>query len=71
LVAVTLALFAGGIVMGLAADFMWAWGVHTGQFRNLEDTKQQLFWPEIAPVVIDAGGPAVADPRSGAEESPR
>ena len=46
---VTLALFAGGIVMGLAGALMWAWGVHTGQLSHLEETKQQLFWPEIAP----------------------
>lgn len=55
--AVTLALFAGGIVMGIAGALMWAWGVHAGQFRNLENTKQQLFWPEIAP---DDGAPAAA-----------
>ena len=55
--AVTLALFAGGIVMGIAGALMWAWGVHAGQFRNLENTKQQLFWPEIAP---DDGVPATA-----------
>lgn len=46
--AVTLALFASGILMGIAGALMWAWGVHAGQFRNLEDTKQQLFWPELA-----------------------
>jgi nitrogen fixation-related uncharacterized protein len=62
-VEVTLALFAGGIVMGLAGALMWAWGVHTGQFRNLEDTKQQLFWPEIAP----DGDPDSAEVRSAAE----
>jgi len=27
---------------------MWAWAVHSGQLRDLEKTKQQLFWPEIA-----------------------
>ena len=47
--AVTLALFAGGIVMGIAGALLWAWGVHSGQFRNLEETKEQLFWPELAP----------------------
>ncbi len=48
MVAVTLALFAGGIAMGLAGALMWAWGVHTGQFRDLEATKEQLFWPDLA-----------------------
>jgi cbb3-type cytochrome oxidase maturation protein len=65
MVAVTLALFAGGIVMGIAGALMWAWGVHSGQFRDLEATKQQLFWPELAP---DDGSPA---PRSAAEETTR
>lgn len=51
--AVTLALFAAGIAMGLAGALMWAWGVHSGQFRNLEKTKQQLFWPEVAPDAAD------------------
>jgi nitrogen fixation-related uncharacterized protein len=63
-VAVTLALFAGGIVMGIAGALMWAWGVHSGQFRNLEDTKQQLFWPELAPESVDAGGSDPAAARS-------
>lgn len=53
--AVTLALFAAGIAMGLAGALTWAWGVHSGQFRNLENTKQQLFWPEVAPDVTDRG----------------
>lgn len=65
MVAVTLALFAGGIVMGIAGALMWAWGVHTGQFRDLEATKQQLFWPELSP---DDGS---ADPRSALEETTR
>ena len=62
--AVTLALFASGILMGIAGALMWAWGVHAGQFRNLEDTKQQLFWPELAP---DEGSPETAGPRAAAE----
>jgi cbb3-type cytochrome oxidase maturation protein len=45
---VTLALFVAGVAMGLAGACMWAWGVHSGQFRELERTKDQLFWPEIA-----------------------
>lgn len=46
---VTIALFAAGICLGVAGAFVWAWGVRTGQFRDLEKTKEQLFWPEIAP----------------------
>jgi len=63
-VAVTLALFAGGIVMGIGGALMWAWGVHSGQFRNLEDTKQQLFWPELAPESVETGDPDPAAVRS-------
>lgn len=48
--AVAIALFAAGIAMGLAGACMWAWGVHTGQLRELEQTKAQLFWPDLAPV---------------------
>lgn len=47
--AVAVALFAAGIAMGLAGACMWAWAVHSGQFRDLETTKGQLFWPELAP----------------------
>lgn len=47
--ATTVALFAAGIALGIAGAFFWAWGVRTGQFRDLERTKEQLFWPEIAP----------------------
>jgi|CXWL01.1.fsa_nt_gi cbb3-type cytochrome oxidase maturation protein len=46
---VTIALFVAGVAFGLAGACMWAWGVHSGQFRDLEKTKDQLFWPEIAP----------------------
>lgn len=67
--AVTLALFAGGIIMGLAGALMWAWGVHAGQFRNLEETKEQLFWPEIAPEGGDGLTPA--DGRAAVEGSTR
>jgi cbb3-type cytochrome oxidase maturation protein len=45
--AVVIALFVAGIAMGLAGACMWAWGVHTGQLRDLERTKEQLFWPDI------------------------
>jgi len=60
---VALALFAAGIAMGLAGACIWAWGVHTGQFRDLEHTKQQLFWPDLAPE------PPAEDPRG--EASPK
>ena len=46
---VTLALFGAGIAMGVAGALVWAWGVHSGQFRDLEETKAQLFWPDLAP----------------------
>lgn len=46
--AVTVALFAAGILMGIAGAFFWAWGVKTGQFKDLEKTKEQLFWPDLA-----------------------
>ena len=46
--AVAIALFIAGIAMGVAGALMWAWAVHSGQLRDLERTKQQLFWPEIA-----------------------
>lgn len=62
--AVTLALFASGILMGIAGALMWAWGVHAGQFRNLEETKQQLFWPELAQ---GEGGPETASPGAAVE----
>jgi nitrogen fixation-related uncharacterized protein len=45
---VAIALFIAGIAMGIAGALMWAWAVHSGQLRDLERTKQQLFWPEIA-----------------------
>lgn len=69
--AVTLALFAGGIVMGIAGALMWAWGVHAGQFRNLEETKQQLFWPELAPEVGEGTGPEPADARAAVKGATR
>jgi cbb3-type cytochrome oxidase maturation protein len=46
---VTLVLFGAGIAMGLAGALIWAWGVFTGQFSDLEGTKEQLFWPDLAP----------------------
>jgi nitrogen fixation-related uncharacterized protein len=61
---VAIALFIAGIAMGIAGALMWAWAVHSGQLRDLEQTKQQLFWPEIA------GGPdgsAIPSPPSPTE----
>ena len=46
---ITLCLFLAGIAMGAAFACVWAWGVRSGQFRDLEDSKQQVFWPDIAP----------------------
>ena len=46
---ITLCLFLAGIAMGAAFACVWAWGVRSGQFRNLEDTKSQVFWPDLAP----------------------
>ncbi len=57
--AVTVALFAAGVVMGLAGVCVWVWGVKSGQLRNLEKTKEQLFWPEIAETSADGGGAAL------------
>jgi len=63
-VVVTLCLFAAGIAMGIAAALMWAWGVRSGQFQDMEKTKEQLFWPDIAPTVPPEGPPATS-PVSG------
>jgi nitrogen fixation-related uncharacterized protein len=35
--------------MGIAGACIWAWAVHTGQLRDLESTKHQLFWADLAP----------------------
>jgi cbb3-type cytochrome oxidase maturation protein len=55
--AVAIALFIAGIAMGIAGALMWAWAVHSGQLRDLERTKHQLFWPEIAETPSDAPTP--------------
>jgi cbb3-type cytochrome oxidase maturation protein len=55
---VTIALFVAGVALGLAGACMWAWAVHTGQFRDLEKVKDQLFWPELAPETVAAAGVA-------------
>ena len=54
--AVTIALFTAGILMGLGGVCVWVWGVKSGQFRNLEQTKEQLFWPEIFEAAAIADG---------------
>lgn len=46
--AVAIVLFVAGIAMGIGGVLVWAWAVHSGQLCDLERTKQQLFWPEIA-----------------------
>lgn len=63
---VAVALFAAGIAMGIAGALMWAWGVHTGQLRDLERTKEQLFWPDLAP---DDHAPRAA--QDGSSPAPR
>ncbi|HXK10095.1 MAG TPA: hypothetical protein VMT70_10650 [Vicinamibacteria bacterium] len=62
--AVAIALFIAGIAMGIAGALMWAWAVHSGQLRDLERSKQQLFWPEIAD---GSGSPAAPAPPSHTE----
>jgi nitrogen fixation-related uncharacterized protein len=62
-VPVTILLFVAGTFMGLAGASIFAWAVHTGQLRNLERTKEQLFWPDLAPDDDPAArGPAVRNP---------
>ena len=63
--AVAIVLFVAGIAMGIAGALMWAWAVHSGQLRDLERTKQQLFWPEIA----EASGAAPIDGSSSSREA--
>jgi cbb3-type cytochrome oxidase maturation protein len=46
-VPVAAALFLGAAAMGPAGVCIWAWGVRSGQFRDLEKTKDQIFWPEL------------------------
>jgi cbb3-type cytochrome oxidase maturation protein len=47
-VSVTIALFVAGISMGIGAAFVWAWAVRSGQLRDLEKSKEQIFWPDLA-----------------------
>src|SRR5512140_3311347 len=54
---ITVMLFAAGIAMGIAGALAWAWGVRSGQFRDLEKTKEQLFWPDIAREEGEVTGP--------------
>lgn len=61
---VTISLFVAGIFMGLGGALVWAWAVRNGQLRDLERTKEQLFWPEIA----SAGDPS---DRSSPVDAPR
>ncbi len=59
---ITVMLFAAGISMGIAGALVWAWGVRSGQFRDLEKTKEQLFWPDIAETGEDGDSPST-EPR--------
>jgi nitrogen fixation-related uncharacterized protein len=62
-VAVAIALFAAGIALGIGGAMVWAWAVHTGQLTDLERTKQQLFWPDIAdPEAPSQDRPSGANP---------
>jgi cbb3-type cytochrome oxidase maturation protein len=45
---ITILLFAGAVCMGVAGALVWAWAVRSGQLRDLEKTKEQLFWPDLA-----------------------
>jgi hypothetical protein len=63
-VAVAVTLFIAGIAMGMAGALIWAWAVHSGQLRDLEQTKQQLFWPDIAEGdTLDPGQPSHTEAR--------
>lgn len=61
---VTLVLFGAGIAMGVAGALFWAWGVFTGQFSDLEGTKEQLFWPDLAPEALSGAGGVDAGPKA-------
>ncbi len=39
-------LLAGGLLMAMSATLVFIWGVRTGQFDNLEETKYQMFHEE-------------------------
>ncbi len=39
---ITLCLFLAGMTMGAVFACVWAWGVRSGQFRDLEDSRQQV-----------------------------
>ncbi len=59
---VAIVLFLGGIAMGLGAAFVWAWAVHSGQLEDVERTKEQLFWPDLAEVG-EGGHPSAREER--------
>ena len=67
---VTVALFLGAVAMGLAGACLWAWGVRSGQFRDLEKTKDQIFWPELGPGEGDGDCPARNPEDTGRSASP-
>jgi hypothetical protein len=39
---------AASLFMGLGALFVFVFAVKKGWFRNIEDTKYQVFWSELA-----------------------
>ncbi|MBL0209365.1 MAG: cbb3-type cytochrome oxidase assembly protein [Holophagaceae bacterium] len=38
---------AASLLMGLGALFVFVFAVKKGWFRNIEDTKYQVFWSEL------------------------
>ncbi|MBL0312132.1 MAG: cbb3-type cytochrome oxidase assembly protein [Holophagaceae bacterium] len=38
---------AASLLMGLGALFIFVFAVKKGWFRNIEDTKYQVFWSEL------------------------
>ena len=62
---ITACLFLAGIAMGSAFACVWAWGVRSGQFRELENTKHQLFWPEVASPDAPGADPQNQEPSKG------
>ena len=68
---ITVMLFVAGIAMGISGALVWAWGVRSGQFRDLEKTKEQLFWPDLADDSGDGAGPRTPNLGGGHDDSDR
>ncbi len=45
---------AASVVMGLASVCVFIWAVKKDYFRNLEDTKYQVFWSDLEELVDSA-----------------